>query len=126
MTKFEQMDTYQWVKTLNSNVYEIINGIELPDGRINFGYYTVNFNDYDPEDIDKLDDLITTYYSSCTDFFLNCSGSKDQQKELIAEMIAEQEWNELQPTKTFTINENDIIENNDPLKLVLANLQPTD
>ena len=40
---FELTDEYQWVKTLTKTHYLVINGIELPSGDVDFGYYNIYF-----------------------------------------------------------------------------------
>lgn len=103
-TNFEKTDEFQWVRKVAKGHYIIVNGDELPNGNITFGYYDINLYDDDIES-DKLDELINEYYSSCTDFFLAATDeNRDEQMQLIAEMVAEQEW-EIMPIATCTLEE---------------------
>ena len=96
---FELTDEYQWVKKLSLTHYLVINGNELPNGNVDFAYCDIDFLSGDI-DIDQLDELITEYYSSASDFFLaSTDDDRQQQYQYIAEMIAEQEWG-IEPRKT--------------------------
>ena len=103
---FELTDGYQWVKTIDKTHYLVINGTGLPSGDVDFGYY--------------LDELITEYYSSVSDFFLaSTDDDRQQQYQYIAEMIAEQEWG-IEPRKTCLLTAKEAENNNgdDLLQLV--------
>lgn len=100
---FEETDVYQWVKTLSRTHYLVIDGIMLPNGYVDFGYYDIDFLSSDIE-IDQLDELINEYYSSCSDFFLAATDDNRQQHyQFIAEMIAEQDWH-IDPLKTCVLS----------------------
>ena len=116
---FELTDGYQWVKTIAKTHYLVISGTGLPSGDVDFGYYDIDFLS-DDIDIDQLDELITEYYSSVSDFFLaSTDDDRQQQYQYIAEMIAEQEWG-IEPRKTCLITAKEAENNNgdDLLQLV--------
>ena len=113
---FELTDEYQWVKTIAKTHYLVINGTELPSGDVDFGYYDIDFLS-DDIDIDQLDELITEYYSSASDFFLaSTDDDRQQQYQYIAEMIAEQGWN-IDPLNTCVLTAEEIEGANENLLL---------
>ena len=78
----------------------------------------------DEIDIDQLDNLITQYYSSCSDFFL-AANDDDRQKQyqFIAEMIAEQEW-EIEPIRSCELFVDvDDIDESQMLKIIAKKAQ---
>ena len=113
---FELTDEYQWVKTLTKTHYLVINGIELPSGDVDFGYYNIDFLS-DDIDIDQLDGLINEYYFSVSDFFLaSTDDDRQRQYQCIAEMIAEQDWH-IDPQNTCVLTAEEIEGANENLLL---------
>ena len=113
---FELTDEYQWVKTIAKTHYLVINGTGLPSGDVDFGYYDIDFLS-DDIDIDQLDELITEYYSSVSDFFLaSTDDDRQQQYQYIAEMIAEQGW-DIDPRNTCVLTAEEIEGANENLLL---------
>lgn len=122
---FDHTDEFQWVKKIDKGHYKIIDGKELAVDNMNFACFNINFYD-DDLDLDRLDELINEYYSSCTDFFLAATDdNRDEQMQFIAEMIAEQEW-QVDPVETCTlpIKELDKMSEEKILSHILEHMEP--
>lgn len=97
--EFEKTGVYQWVRVVTPKHFQVVNGLDFCNGIFDFLVYDIDFLS-DEIDIDQLDNLITQYYSSCSDFFLAATDDdRQKQYQFIAEMIAEQEW-EIEPIRS--------------------------
>jgi hypothetical protein len=116
MRKFKRVDDYRWVKVLSERHFEIVNGLQLPDGSILFSLHDIDFNHQDL-DYKKIDEVITFNYSSCSKFFLKetIQNNPEWQWQLIAEMLVDS--GEDSGLRAFMFDSSRVPEEPDSLKL---------
>lgn len=116
MSKFKRVDDYRWVKVLSERHFEIVNGLQLPDGSILFSLHDIDFNHQDL-DYKKIDEVITFNYSSCSKFFLKetIQNNPEWQWQLIAEMLVDS--GEDSGLRAFIFDSSRVPEESDSLKL---------
>lgn len=120
MQKYEQTDDFTWIRPENHDIFTIINGVGLPDGRMDFEKHTIDLNSISPEKKTNLQNDFNQFFSDIKE--------EKARKEQMALMLAEPSWTDHEPDRTWLVNEVDAekLENLDSdriLEIALKNLE---
>lgn len=96
--QFKQTGKYQW--TLPLLKYQIIQGTRYYDSTLDINCYDVDLGRFTAGSIGE---LVSECYSSWDDFFSTCIG-KRAQCERVAQLVAEEGWEEIAPVTSTTID----------------------
>lgn len=98
--QFEQTGEYQWTKPLSLLKYRVIQGTRYYDSTIDVNCYNIDLGRFTAGSIGK---LVSECYPSWDDFFSNCVG-KRAQCERVAQLVAEEDWEDVVPVASTTID----------------------
>lgn len=97
---FKQTGEYQWTRPVSLLKYQIIQGTRYYDGALDINYYELNLGQFTAG---SMCDLINKCYPSWDDFFSNCVG-KRAQCERVAQLVAEEDWEDVASAVSTTID----------------------
>lgn len=97
--QFKQTGEYQWTKPLSLLKYRAIQSTRYYDGTLDVNCYGIDLGCFTASSIGE---LVSECYPSWDDFFSNCVG-KRAQCERVAQLVAEEDWEDVVPVASTTI-----------------------